>query len=453
MRQSIFRKLTGSFFFFSAIIIAFMWLISNSVLDREFQTYLLDVNRSEVEETFKEIAEMYKSDSGFSEEEQRDIRRLSNRKGYSIDVMNYEGESILSLSGERGGFQGGKQSVDESETGEAEFPLEMEGGTGTVTISFKKSFDLKTEDMVFKTAMRKSLGLGGALLLLLSLVISYAMSRRIANPIRKVKLVAERIRDGEWSHRYMSPKSDPKEIYELSEAIDQMANTLKAQEEMRKQLVSDMAHELRTPIAVLKSHLEAMIEGIWEPSLERLEDLAVEVEMVNELVERLKDIHVLESGSQTLNLEVVVIEEELRSIAHPLIPMFSEKGIELVFKADTLTKVKLDKSKFKQIMYNLVLNAYKYSERGAKVEISVSVHSEGLEVSVSDTGAGISESDLPLVFERFYRGEKSRNREYGGTGLGLTIVKALVEAHGWEIAAESELGLGSRFTVRISKKL
>lgn len=450
MRRSIFVKLTISFFFFSALIIGFMWLTSSAVLDREFQSYLSEVKTSEVEETFEEIAEMYSSEDGFSTEELRDIRRISNRRGYSIDIVDQDGESLVSDSGEKGGFQGGK--LLDGELKEMEFPLEMEGGSGTVTIGFKDGLGLKAEDLVFKSAMRKSLGFAGVFLLLLSIVISYFFSRKISSPIRKVKLVAERIKEGEWSHKYLSPKSDPKEIYELSEAIDQMAMTLKAQEDMRKQLVSDMAHELRTPIAVLKSHLEAMIEGIWEVSTERLEDLYVEVDMVNELVNRLKDIHTLEGGSQTLNLEVVSLPEELWSVVNPLTPMFAEKGLELGVKADKAFRVKLDKSKFKQIMYNLILNAYKYSEVGAKVRVEALETELGLELSVSDTGIGISSEDLPLVFERFYRGEKSRNKDYGGTGLGLTIVKALVEAHGWSISAESEIGVGSKFTIAIPRK-
>lgn len=450
MRRSIFTKLTASFFFFSMAIIGFMWIISSSVLDREFQSYLVEVNLSEVEETFEEIAEMYSSEAGFSAEEIRDIRRISNRRGYFIDILNQDGESLLDSIAGKGGFQGEKALEGELE--KQEFPLEMEGGTGTVTIAFRDVLSLKTEDMVFKSAMRKSLGFAGMFLLLLSIVISYFFSRKISTPIRRVKLVAERIKDGEWSQKYSSPKSDPKEIYELSESIDRMASTLKAQEDMRKQLVSDMAHELRTPIAVLKSHLEAMIEGIWDPSVERLEDLYAEADMVNELVDRLKDIHTLESGSQALNLEAVDLAGELVSVASPLVPMFEEKGIELEVKADSGIKVKLDKSKFKQIMYNLILNAYKYSGDGAKVTVEVLETESGLELSVSDTGIGISGEDLPLVFERFYRGEKSRNKEYGGTGLGLTIVKALVEAHGWNISAESKLGRGSKFTIAISRK-
>lgn len=450
MKQSIFTKLTANFLFFSAVIIGFMWIISSSVLDREFESYLVDVKLSEVEETFKEIEDMYISEAGFSAEELRDIRRISNRRGYFIDILNQDGESLLDASGGKGGFQGEKALEGELE--KQEFPLEMEDGTGTVSIGFRDVLNLKAEDMVFKSAMRKSLGLAGLLLLMLSVLISYFFSRKISSPIRQVKLVAERIKDGEWSQRYSSSKSDPKEIYELSEAIEQMASTLKAQEDMRKQLVSDMAHELRTPIAVLKSHLEAMIEGIWEPSMERLEDLYAEADMVNELVDRLKDIHILESGSQILNIEIVDLSEELVSVTSPLAPMFEEKGLELEIKADERVKVKLDRSKFKQIVYNLVLNAYKYSKDGAKVTVEVLETESSLELIVSDTGIGISGEDLPLVFERFYRGEKSRNKEYGGTGLGLTIVKALVEAHGWSISAESELGSGSKFKIVIPEK-
>lgn len=445
MRQSVFKKLTISLFLFSLTIIIFMWMISSCVFDREFENYLKEVNIAEVEELFREIEEIYSENSELSQENARDIRRASNRKGYAVEIKDAVGNTIFESAGNHGGVKVGYDS-------DLEFELDMADGKGRVIIGFKESSRLRDEDLVFQGAIKKALGFGGVALLLLSLMISYFLSRKISKPILSLKLVAERIKEGEWSHRYISSSDDPQEIYELSESIDQMASTLKVQEELRKQLVSDMAHEIRTPIAVLKSHLEAMIEGVWEPSNERLRDLYSEVDMVNELVDRLKDIHMLESGSQTVVLEGADIKDELESIMGPLLPMFKEKGIALELDVKEDFKVKLDRGKLKQILYNLLLNSYKYSEAEAKVMLKAEKTSRGADITVSDTGLGISKEDLPYIFERFYRGEKSRSREYGGTGLGLTIVKALVEAHGWKIDVKSELGVGSEFRIEIPLK-
>lgn len=449
MRKSLFNKLSKSFFAFSIGLICIMGFTCDYLFQSEFNKYLMEVNTSQIEELSAEIQELYDDGSGFSREDFRQINRSSNRSGYITQVISLNRETLIDTR------NSGYMEVENSEAKNLdgytahEFKLTEAGGTGKIIISHKDASDLSAEDKVFQTTIKKALILGGFVLMLFSISISYIISKWLSRPILNLKLVAERIGEGELEHRYSGRSSDPVEIHELADSINSMAETVQKQEELRKQLVSDIAHEIRTPIAVVRSHLEAMIEGVWDATPEKLESIYEEVDMINGLVERLKDIHTLEAGSQILNLEYVDLDSELKGLVNSIIPMYGQKQMSLELESEADLEMKLDRGKFKQIIYNLLLNAYKYSNADSAVRIKAYRAKNTIEISVLDNGTGISREDLPMIFERFYRGDKSRTKSCGGAGLGLTIVAALVKVHGWDIVVKSELGKGSEFIIKI----
>jgi two-component system, OmpR family, sensor histidine kinase BaeS len=244
-------------------------------------------------------------------------------------------------------------------------------------------------------------------------------------------------------------KTVTREIDNLSRSINYLAETLLQQEMLRKRLTSDMAHEIRTPLTTLKTHIEAIMDGIWEPTKDRLESCHEEIERITKLAEGLQNLAKIEQATLVVYKTKFDVSNELMKIVNSFEAMYRNKNL----KTNTVIAygiiANLDKDKFKQIMYNLLSNAYKYSRDAGYVSIRLEKENNFIKIEVEDNGIGIPDKDLPYIFERFYRGDVSRSRETGGAGIGLTITKTLVEAHGGRIDVESVEGKGSIFRLRL----
>jgi len=246
-------------------------------------------------------------------------------------------------------------------------------------------------------------------------------------------------------------KSGTKEIAQLTETINNLAETLENQENLRKRLTADVAHELRTPLATLQSHIEAMIDGIWEPDAERLKSCHEEIMRISRLVGDLEKLAKYESENLVLIKTDFDISELIRHIMKNFENNFANKGIEIKFTGRKEV-VTADRDKISQVIVNLLSNALKYTQNAGTVQVTVNGTHDAVEIKVKDTGIGIPPEDLPHIFERFYRADKSRNRLTGGAGIGLTITKAIIDAHGGSINVTSRVGEGTEFIVSLPKK-
>lgn len=223
----------------------------------------------------------------------------------------------------------------------------------------------------------------------------------------------------------------------------QYLNSLERQENLRKQMTADVAHELRTPLTAVSTHLEMMIDGVWQPSPERLQICYDEIEKLGKMVSDLERLAKLEGKALTLEKS----PQDLLALVTAEAKGFSA---DIAVTGEN-TVVSVDRTRIGQVVSNLISNAIKYGKGDLKIRITVQNSPKCGKIIVEDNGSGIAKSDLPFIFERFYRAEKSRNRSTGGTGLGLTISKNIVESHGGHITVESRLGQGSRFTVVLPK--
>lgn len=281
-------------------------------------------------------------------------------------------------------------------------------------------------------------------------VIGMYTAKRISRPLVTMKTAAELMTNGHLDARVHLTGND--ELTQLGKSLNKLAENLQQQEQLRITMTEDIAHELRTPLTTLKSHIRAFEDGIWEPTVPRIHACYEEIERLALLVGDLEDLMYVESPSFQLALEVQPIQPLVERGIAIVAAAFEEKNIQLYWTANKTLVAAVDSRRFVQIMVNLLGNALKYTPPNGNVWVKSYQDSEKLVIQVEDTGMGISEKDIPHIFERFYRGDKSRNRRTGGSGLGLTIVAKLVHAHSGTISVESEASTtGTTFTIRLPK--
>jgi signal transduction histidine kinase len=286
---------------------------------------------------------------------------------------------------------------------------------------------------------------GGLVAIAVALVLTFILSRRILSPMRELSRAAGKLGKGDFSQRVAV--DDPGELGELAVSFNTMANDLERNERLRRNMVADVAHELRTPLSNLKGYLEAINDGVIEPDAKVIESLSEESATLSHLVDELQELSLAEAGELKLISQDEDISRIIRETIMAAQAKASTKEIELTWKiTDGLPLMKMDSYRIRQVLNNLLQNAIAHTRNGGRIEVTGEQRADEIAVSVTDNGEGISAEDLPNIFERFYRVDKSRTRSTGGSGLGLTIAKRFVEAHGGEISAKSEQGKGSTFT-------
>jgi two-component system, OmpR family, sensor histidine kinase BaeS len=321
---------------------------------------------------------------------------------------------------------------------------------GSVSISYFGPFFMNENEFKFLSSLNKILLFVGFISLFVSFLVGRAMARRISQPILKTVEATKEISNGQYKVR-LEEESDTKELDMLVDSINHLAESLETLEKLRKQLTEDVAHELRTPITILQSYIEAMTEGIWEASPERLQSCYEEVLRIGKLVGDLEKLSKIESDSLKLNKQTIDLYEIIEKTVSSFAGDIENRKLEVQIHGDHILLL-ADQDRIRQVIVNLFTNAMKYSKDGCKISFDLFEQENMVGFHIQDSGIGIPPEELPYIFERFYRADKSRNRLTGGTGIGLTIVKAIVEAHGGKVTAESTLNEGSRFTVALPRK-
>ncbi|WP_236330020.1 sensor histidine kinase [Paenibacillus auburnensis] len=273
------------------------------------------------------------------------------------------------------------------------------------------------------------------------------MAKSISQPLLEIKDIASRMRQGDLTSR-VEVLNHNTEIDDVGRALNHLADGLEKQEQFRKTLTADVAHELRTPIATIQSHLEAFQDGIWEPTPEKLQVCHDQALRLVRLISDLENLANAENPMIQLKTEIVSLNEIVEESLNIVSSQFWQKGLSSDLISLNNVWITGDRSRLVQVFVNLISNAYKYTSSG-RIQIEVSQEKTEAVVIVSDTGMGITEEELPYIFERFYRGEKSRNRKTGGAGIGLAVVKAIVDAHSGAIYIESEIHKGTTVHVRL----
>ena len=287
--------------------------------------------------------------------------------------------------------------------------------------------------------------------LLLGLFLSISMSRSVTRPISQLAEATRAI--GQRDLRYRVPLKGSQELQELAQSFNRMAEELEQAETIRRNLMADVAHELRTPLAVLEGNLRAMLDGVHAMNEEEIALLYEQTHHLNRLVDDLRELSLAEANQLALDCrEVDLIHLISETVVHFDL-LAHERGIQLTAELEgPLIHPCLDENRIRQVLHNLLSNAFRFTPLGGKVEISAKRSSENnnVEITVTDTGVGISSEELPYIFDRFYRVEETTNHDRGGSGLGLAIVKAIVEAHGGRVGvASSGQNQGGTFSITL----
>ncbi|MBI4789767.1 MAG: HAMP domain-containing protein [Chloroflexi bacterium] len=300
----------------------------------------------------------------------------------------------------------------------------------------------------FLDELRQTLAIAGLVAGGLSIVLGLVISRMVAAPLANLAQAARAFAARDWNRRV--PVKGADEIAAVTREFNAMADTIQRAEALRRNLMADVAHELRTPLTILQGNLRALLDGVYPLELSEIATLYDETRLLSHLVEDLRELALADAGQLQFSVEPVDIEPALRAVVASFAAAADAQGVYFSIDADPHARAEADAARLAQVLRNLVANALRHTPRGGRITISTQAGDDDwLRISVGDTGEGIAAEDLPRVFDRFYRADKSRARESGGSGLGLAIAKAWVEAMGGQIGVESEPGRGTSFWLEL----
>jgi len=294
------------------------------------------------------------------------------------------------------------------------------------------------EHRMFLAAIHRYLIWGTFAALPLSLLLSYFLISWVLRPLFQMTAITRQVADGNYSERVHVVSRY--EVGQLADSFNHMADNLEKVEQLRKNMVADISHELRTPLTNLRGYLEGLSDSIIPPSPETFRMLEQEILRLVHLVEDLQQLARADAARAFLHRQELSLHELLGQIMNLYRPNFQEKEIAVQWRLEPGTEtVTADRDKLLQAIRNLADNAWKYTPSRGTVTVSA-VRGAGCITTVfANSGGGIAEKDLPFLFERFFRADRSRSRDAGGAGIGLAIVKELIEAHGGKVGAESDL--------------
>jgi two-component system OmpR family sensor kinase len=326
---------------------------------------------------------------------------------------------------------------------------------GTVIVTPVNLTGSSTPTGQFLTSVNRSIVIAALIAGVIALLIGAVLFSQITAPLRQLNRAANAVAHGDLSQRVVIHSKD--ELGELGETFNQMAVNLAKAEIQRQHLTADVAHELRTPLAAIQASLEGMLDGVLPLDNDQITTIHAETLLLNRLIEDLRLLSLAEAGQLKLECRPIDLGELIRQVAEREKSLALQRGINLSVEIqDSLPMVTIDADRIVQVLNNLVGNALRYTPQGGVISIRCTAKTgatESVEVSVTDSGAGIPADVLPNVFDRFYRADKSRARASGGSGLGLAIVRQLVEAHGGSVEAESpvfDVGMPNAYGTRIT---
>lgn len=422
-------------------------ILVNGAFGSRFEGYLDAQQRTKERQLVAVLAESYERAGGWDEGDLRSLTPLAFMDGGTLRLLDMSQEVVWSPTSDE--LLGEMAEMHREMMGDAvlgpgrTLAVEVDDRRVGTAIVRLPVVGLLPQDVAFRRSVNRLLLTGGLAAGLVSLLVGVVLARRATGPARDVAAAARRFAAGDRSSRVAYDGND--EFGDMARAFNVMAEAVDEEDRLRRGFAADVAHEVRTPLTILRSELEAIQDGIVEATPTAIGSLHEETLRLTRLISDLETLASADAAGFTLRSERVdlsaMVEEGLREFD----PVAAERGIELKADLDDV-HVDADPDRVRQVLANLLSNALKFTSAGGRVAVRVWVDGRDAALSVSDSGTGIPAGELPRVFDRFFRGHDARA---GGSGIGLTVVRDLVEAHGGTIAVTSEAARGTTFTARL----
>ena len=454
-------RVTAAFAFIAAMTALVAIGVLSFVWEQHFQTYTQANIEKLAESTAEQIAEIY-TDTG-----SLDNAGVGTVAGYAAKlngvgvrvVDNQTGSVVYDSTTSSGEDIGGMPNRDNSRGSLAPPPGDSDQFATAPIISdnvavgsvrmwvYGSEALLSQTDEEFRDNSYQAMIFATALAIVLASCIGFLFARTLVSPINRMTTTAKAIKEGDLSARTKLHGED--EIAHLGETFDAMADSIERDRELERRLTTDVAHELRTPLMAIQSTVEAMVDGVFEADEERLETVNSEVQRLSRLVDAILKLSRLESRSTPMKKEVVDVGELIAGIVATHEAFVADSGLTLKYEMERGVRVLGDADMIRQATANLISNAVRYTPEGGLITVRVKRGDIMASISVQDTGIGLSPDEAKMVFSRFWRADAGRTRESGGLGVGLSVVKEIVERHNGWVQVEGRKGEGACFTIHI----
>ena len=452
-------RLTTVFAMLTLIVVAFMMLAANLLLERQFRHYAASQQDRQNQALASTLSSQLSQTGGeWSDEwlepfcqlalENRQILTIKDLQGTIIwDAHTHDNQQCKHIIDEMQRNTSRGIGGDSRFYTEKTYPVMFEAEeVATLFVGSFGAYFLTDEDARFISTLNRLFALSGALFLILSLFLGRWFATRLSQPIDQACHIANQIAGGDYGVR-MNEQVGTYELSALAKSVNLLSENLAQQEKTRSRLTRDMAHELRTPLTTLQSYLEAILDGIWQPDQKRITECHEEVLRLSRLVSDLNHLSQYDDDALILNCSKLNLEDVILLAANQFKPKLQAHNLELRLNTEPCF-VMADRDKICQILFNLLENAIQYTPQGS-IAITLTKKTSWAVLSVEDTGMGIAAKHLTHIFDRFYRVDQARRRHTGGTGIGLSIAKAITKAHSGELSVTSTENEGSCFTVRL----
>ena len=463
MKRTIKWQLLLSFVSLSFILVgAFSWITLN-LLESHFADYVRERQESELEEYSTDLENLYQQNGTWEENSQAIQRVGRNALQQSVIVRIFDEDGQLLWSPSASEEEDAKNKVQdhllhmeqmvggmESDYVQSRSPLY--DGTeeiGMMEIQSVGPYAYTEHDALFISDMESKLVLVAFFSLLIPLFFALLVAKKLSSPIVTINDFTKEIAKGRYSSLSLE-ETGIREIDDLLVSVNDLSLQLQYQQKIRNRLSSDIAHEIRTPLTTLKGNIEAMIDGVWEISEERLYRCYEEVSRITRLIGEIDRINELESQESQLQKTTFDLTELAQQIVDNFQPMLVENKLNCSVSGNRVF-ISADRDKIHQVLTNLLANAIKFTPSGGRIDLYVSQSKGTTSFRIIDNGQGIPPEEVGQIFERFYMAEPSRNSKLGGQGIGLSIVKGIVNAHQGTISVDSIYGKGTTFTINLPK--
>ena len=461
MKRSLRFQLSLSSALMVLLTVCIISLSAHFFIQRQFDRYITEQQAAHAASLAESVSSQYDAHhGGFNLDYLHGFGMYALNDGYIMKVYDAQGNSVWDAENHDMTLCHGvmetilermRQQKPDTNVELVNASFEMTSNTGAsigrVDIQYYTPNYADESDFIFLQALDHILLYAAAAALMIAVFVGIWMARRIVHPIAAVTQAAGDISGGHYNTRVSQPARST-ELHTLTQAVNQMAEKLESQEERKRRMTTDVAHELRTPIANISSYLEAMAEGVWEPTPERLSECHQEAQRIAGIVGQLEMLHRSEEQEDALQKEPTDLYSLCESVRASFARQLEERGQQCLIAGEHII-LSADADKLRQILNNLLSNAIKYSPNDTEITIFLSRTEKEALIAVQDHGIGIPKAEQTLIFERFYRTDLSRSRKTGGAGIGLAIAKAMAEQLGGAIRVESAENEGSTFILSL----